>query len=416
LPQGSPHFAGLYPDYRVYGFDVIHITEDPRGGEWLDWVKKEHPQHYEEALATIWPTAIPEFAEYGTEKIDLRSKIKEIRKEFQWATSEFPQNNPGAYTLPFPEEVSQTAWITQHAIEFLKETDLDQPFFAHISYVQPHGPSCPPAQYMEYVNTDKIPVPVPPEWLEDPHAPGYFKDKNPRTGNWHYKRHCYFADIAYLDYKLGCVLDFLEQTGRIEETYIIFLADHGELLFDHGFGGKEERHYDACIRVPLIIAGPDLEKGLICDEMVQLEDICPTVLEMAKLNPPSMPQMGPYLKVDAEGIPVLPGKSLLPLCRNDLPPNWREAAYSESYNAIWSVSPGDWARTIRTKEFRYTFYANSNGEQLFNLRDDPDEQQNIVANPAYAKVRQELRDRLMELIVMQDYPKTRRELFALGVH
>jgi len=206
------------------------------------------------------------------------------------------------------------------------------------------------------------------------------------------------------------------RTGQIEKTYIIFLADHGELLFDHGFGGKEERHYDACIRVPLIIAGPDLEKGLICDEMVQLEDICPTVLEMAKLNPPSMPQMGPYLKVDAEGIPVLPGKSLLPLCRNDLPPNWREAAYSESYNAIWSVSPGDWARTIRTKEFRYTFYANSNGEQLFNLRDDPDEQQNIVANPAYAKVRQELRDRLMELIVMQDYPKTRRELFALGVH
>ena len=64
----------------------------------------------------------------------------------------------------------------------------------------------------------------------------------------------------------------------------------------------------------------------------------------------------------------------------------------------------------------YTFYANDSGEQMFDLRADPDEQVNLVADPAYAEIRQELRDRLLELIVMQDYPKTRRELFALGVH
>ena len=53
---------------------------------------------------------------------------------------------------------------------------------------------------------------------------------------------------------------------------------------------------------------------------------------------------------------------------------------------------------------------------MFDLRTDPDEQHNVVADPAYAAQRQALRDRLLELIVMQDYPKTRRELFALGVH
>ena len=53
---------------------------------------------------------------------------------------------------------------------------------------------------------------------------------------------------------------------------------------------------------------------------------------------------------------------------------------------------------------------------MFDLRKDPDEQHNLVADPDYADIRRELRDRLMELIVMQDYPKTRRNLFALGVH
>ena len=409
-----PHFAGVYPDYTPYGFDVAHITEDPRGGEWLDWVEKEFPDYYEAALATIWPIAIPDFAAYGPNKVNLRERIQRIRKAFQWATPEFPQNTAGAYTLPFREEMSQTAWITGHALDFLKETD--GPLFAQISYVQPHSPHCPPAEYMDRVDVGKIPAPAPAEWVNDPHAPGYFADKTPREGDWRHARHCYMADIAHLDHQLGRVMDALEQSGRSESTYLIFLSDHGELLFDHGFGGKEERHYDACIRVPLILSGPGLTGGLVCDGMVQLEDMCPTILDMASQHPEPMPKEGPYLKVDAADIPVLPGRSLLPICRGENPDSWRRGAYSESYNGIWSVTPGDWARTIRTKEHRYTFYASDNGDQMFDLRNDPDEQHNVVASPDYADTRRELRDRLMERIVMQDYPKTRRDVWALGVH
>jgi arylsulfatase A-like enzyme len=411
-----PHFAGLRPDYAPFGFDVTHITEDARGGEWLDWVEREHPAHYESVLATIWPTAIPEFAAYGPDRVNLRARIREIREGFEWATPEFPRNDGFAYTLPFPEQVSQTAWITQHALAFIRETDPAQPLFAHISYVQPHSPFHPPAEYMRYVDVSRIPAPAPAEWAHDPHAPGYFADKKPVDRDWQHARHCYFADIVHLDHQLGKVLAALEETGRLENTYIVFLSDHGELLCDHGFLGKEERHYDACIRVPLIIAGPGLEKGLTRDEFVQHEDLCPTVLEACSVALPALPKTGPYLKVDQEDIAILPGRSLLGLCRGEQPGSWREEAYSESYNAIWSITPGDWARTIRTRDFRYTFYAAGNGEQMFDLRTDPDEQRNVVADPAYTRQRQALRDRLLELIVLQDYPKTRRELFALGVH
>ena len=411
-----PHFAGFHPDYRQYGLDVTHITEDGRGGEWLDWVEANHPEHYEAALATVWATGIPEFGSYGPEKVNLRKRIQAVRRSFKWATPEHPLNTPGYYTLPFPEEVSQTAWITEHAREFLRTSRADHPFFAHVSYVQPHGPFCPPAEYLQYVDPDRIPEPLAAEWQSDPHAPGYFRDKKPRkVPDWRYMRQCYFADIGHLDHQLGQVLGTLEETGRLGDTAIFLLADHGELLGDHGFGGKEERHYDACIRVPLIIAGPGMRRGVTCEEIVQLEDICPTVLDLAGLRMPPMPKMGETLKLAAEDIPTLPGRSLVPLCRGEVPADWRTAAYCESYNAIWSIDPGDWARTVRTRDLRYTLYP-GNGEQMFDLRDDPGEQRNVVAEAEYQEIRRGLRDQLLELIVLQDHPKTRRDLFALGVH
>ena len=413
----KPHFAGVHPDYHPYGFDVTHITEDARGGEWLDWVRSEHPDHFEAALATIWPSHIPDFQSYGPRKEDLSKRIREIRETFRWATPEFPQNTPGYYTLPFPEEVSQTAWITRHALDFITGTEPRKPLFAHISYVQPHGPFCPPGEYMRYVDEGKIPTPAPIEWTDDPHAPKCFaKTEGAHTAipeEWRTRRHYYFADLVHLDHQLGLVMDALERSGRVDNTYLVLLADHGELLFDHGFSGKGERHYDACLRVPLMVSGPGLEQGTVRDEIVQLEDLFPTVLEMAGLPPPQPRTMGPYLKETPE---VLPGKSLLGLCRGERPQMWRDAAYSESYNNITSASTVNWARTVRTSEWRYTMYPLSRGEQLFRLSEDPDEQRNLAGDATHAAVRREMRDRLLDLVILQDYPSTVRSLFALGVH
>ena len=411
-----PHFAGLFPDCKPYGFDVTYITEDSRGGQWLDWVQAEHPRRFEAVLATIWPSRIPEFEQYGPDKENLRERIEKVRSKFQWATDEFPHNNAGQYTLPYPAEVSQTEWITARAVDFIRQTPARQPLYAHVSYVQPHSPSCPPGEYMHCVDRDRIPHAAPPEWLEDPNAPRYFAGKKPQEADWPIRRRYYFADVAHLDRQLGRVVEALADAGRLDNTYVIFLSDHGELLGDHGFVGKEERHYDACIRVPLILAGPGVKPGLVCDEIVQLEDICPTVLDMTGQHLPAMPKTGPYLHLAAEEIPILPGRSLLPLCRGEHVADRRAAAYCESYNAIWSADPMDWARTIRTRTHRYTFYPCGGGEQLFDLSGDPHEQHNLCADPALAEVRRDLRDRLLEMIVAQDYPKTRRDLFALGVH
>ncbi|MCL5743318.1 MAG: sulfatase-like hydrolase/transferase, partial [Acidobacteria bacterium] len=229
-------FHGVHHDYRPYGFDVVYNTEDARAGVWLDWILREHPEHLDAALATVWGTEIPELKAYGPQHLDLSARIKQIRPKHRWATPEFPQNTAGHYTLPFPAELSQTEWITRHAVEIIRQADRRAPLYAHISYVQPHGPSCPPGAYMKDVDTSRIPAPAPIEWVNDAQAPRCF----PRTEaahkvmpeDWRAKRHYYFADLAHLDRQLGEVTRALEESGRMDNTYIILISDHGELLFD----------------------------------------------------------------------------------------------------------------------------------------------------------------------------------------
>ena len=160
-----------------------------------------------------------------------------------------------------------------------------------------------------------------------------------------------------------------------------------------------------------MIAGPGVERGRERDEFAQLEDIFPTVMEMAGLELPEPLAM--RLKLDHE---VLPGRSLLPLCRGERVEGWRDAAYVESYNNIDSNTPANWARTVRTAEWRYTMYPQGNGAQLFNLVDDPDEQVNLAGEAEFAEVRSEMRDRLLEMVILQDYPHSPRSRFAYDVH
>jgi len=100
---------------------VAHITEDGRGGDWLDHIIADHPEHLDAVLATLWATAIPELADYGPDHLDLAARIQAIRRDYQWATPEDPQATPQRYTLRFPEALSQTAWITRQALSWLGE-------------------------------------------------------------------------------------------------------------------------------------------------------------------------------------------------------------------------------------------------------------------------------------------------------
>ena len=315
------------------------------------------------------------------------------------------------------ESATQTAWISRHALEYLRSAGTDKPLYTFVSYVQPHSPFCPPAEYLQRVDPAKLPEPAEPTWLKDPLAPKclqMYLDQTKRTkASWMEARRYYFADLAHLDDQLGKVLDVLKQAGRLDNTYIIFTADHGEMLGDQGMLSKAERHYDAVIRVPLTVAGPGLKQGQARAEFAQLEDIFPTVLAMAG----DLPRPGYGADSLARALPPeLPGlaQSLLPLCRGETVPGWRTCGYAESYNDIFSGHLNQWARTIRTERYRYTVYPRNTGEQLFDLANDPLETNNLAGDADHAEVRQQLRDQLLDKIVEQDYPHTLREHRAMG--
>jgi arylsulfatase A-like enzyme len=402
------HYNGPYHDYKPYGFDEVFEVAASRTGQWLDWVEEKHPEHYEKALSLVWPMKRPEGNKnYGAGKIDLASRVQKAREE---NPKEHPVFNGKAVTSvfisPLKEELTPTSWITAHGTEFIKACGT-RPFLAHLSYVLPHDPFQPPGRFLGNVRPEMIPPPVPDSWKNEKNYPRHFDFRGTTQGipdYWRTYREYYFACISFLDEQLGKVYAALEESGVLANTYILLLSDHGELLYDHGFVSKHNRHYDACIRVPLAISGPGLNKGAVRGEPVQLEDIMPTVLEMAACQPPA-PKTLPSYGVCEEYPSMLAGDSLVPLCRGEVSPNQREYAYAESFSYWRNVKPEHWCFTVRSQNYRYTYYPQGGGEQLFDLNADRDETKNLADEISYREIRQELRDVLLEKLIMQDSPK-----------
>lgn len=403
---GKLHFITqvktLQPDYLPYGFDEVCNSEDSRAGEWLDWVKAAHPEHYEAAQSTVWMTMVPDLAEYGPDGHDLRAEILAAQQRFPESTTE-------AYVLPFPAEVSQTAWITDRACDFLARAEGD--VFAQISYVQPHNPFAPPAEFLDRVNAAAIPEPIRAEWKSDP-IPYYRQPRYAAASyddrDWRRERHLYFADLAHLDHELGRVRATLAETGRLSDALFIFTSDHGELLHDHGLLGKWERHYDPCIRIPLIVAGPGVEAGVVKDVLAEHTDIAATIYAWSHVAPPT------HAKFSREGegkrMPMLHGRSLLPETCDPA----RDKIFIQSNSSHVDPAPATWARTVRTAQYRYTRHMAEGGEQLFDLTDDGDEQRNLAYLPEWQAVRGRLSDALTEAMAVDAYPISPRLLYEVG--
>ena len=179
--------------------------------------------------------------------------------------------------------------------------------------------------------------------------------------------------VAETDAMLGQVLDTLEATGQLDDTYVIFASDHGEMNMEHRQTLKNAL-YEASARVPLIVAGPGLQQGVISDELVSLIDLFPTLMDMAGLDHPA----------------GLDGVSLIPLCRGDASdrPGY---VFSEFHSNFANTGIAMW-RQGPWKYIRYAGYP----PQLFNLEDDPEEIDNLA--PSRPDIVQNLNARLESLV------------------
>jgi len=249
------------------------------------------------------------------------------------------------------------------------------PFFMYVGFNAPHDPRQSPKEFVDQFPRGNIKIP--PNYLpEHPFDLGdyYIRDEVlapfPRTKEAvQLHRSEYYAIISHLDTQIGRILDALEKTGKAQNTYVILTADHGLAVGEHGLMGKQNM-YDCSIRVPWIIAGPGIKKGSRVDELVYQHSTFATTCELA-------------------GIPV-PKAVEFPSCVDLI-----KGGHTPKHDAIFSRYR-DFQRAVRTKDHKLIVYPKAKIVQLFDMKNDPWEMQNLASDPKLTSVKAQLTQRLRQ--------------------
>ncbi|MEM9059010.1 MAG: sulfatase-like hydrolase/transferase [Pseudomonadota bacterium] len=284
------------------------------------------------------------------------------------------------------EEDSETPYLTRRGIEFIEQAGPD-PWLCHLSFIKPHWPYIVPAPYHDMYGLNQVlPVNRSEGERDDPH-PIFHAFQTNAIGQAFSRDEvrdevvpAYMGLVKQCDDQLGVLLDWLEETGRMDDTMIVLTSDHGDYLGDHWLGEKDLFH-DCSARVPLIIYDPapeaDATRGTVCDALVEAIDLAPTFVEAAGAEPPDH---------------ILEGRSLRPWLWGETP-DWRDFAVSEyDYSrtpmaARLGVSPKD-ARLFMIADHSWKFMHAEGGfrPMLFDLEADPQELDDLGASPDHAEV------------------------------
>ena len=301
-----------------------------------------------------------------------------------------------------PEEWSQTKWCTDCALEYMDSAHrFGIPWLFSVNFFDPHHSFNPPKEYLNrYLEMlDGIPAPnyVPGELDNKPvfqrkdHEGAYnmkgsfpYDEMSPRDHKM--IRAAYWAMIDLIDVQVGRMLDYLEQSGQLHDTLILFTSDHGENLGDHGMYLKGPYFYEQNVHVPLIAALPGrIPGGRVSSALVELTDLAPTILEAA-------------------GFPAEPGmqgKSFWKLLTEEQKEDYhRDSVYAEFYNS--NLNHRDpLAFLTMVYDGRYKFIKVHQKDQpmdcqgeLYDLHADPAETVNQYENPVYA----DIKTRMLELL------------------
>ena len=247
--------------------------------------------------------------------------------------------------------------ITQAAGDWIdQQRDSATPWAAFVSLVSPHYPLTAPAPFYDLykeADFDLTPKTLP-DHPEIRNLARFFDyDRHFTTQSRHAAMAGYFGLTSFLDDCIGRILGALAASGQAENTVVIYLSDHGEMLGDKGLWTKQVM-YEASVGIPLIIAGPGIPQGRQCDTAASFVDIAATAREVV-------------LDKKATGAP---GRSLRHLaCEDDDPERTVFAEYHDGGSSTGAFM-------VRWADWNYVHYAGM-PSQLFNLADDPFEDRDL---------------------------------------
>lgn len=307
---------------------------------------------------------------------------------------------PSSWKSAIPEQHHCSTWVADNAISNMEEFARgDNPFFMFVGFPDPHVPYCPPAPWCDMFDPQSVPMPNRSRVELETASKTYARRIKEFAEVWPYHpldmpdehireiiAHTY-GMVSLVDKNIGRIMDTLKRLNLDENTIVIFSTDHGEHLGDHWLVYKM-CIYDELIRLPLIWSCPGrLASGKRIEGIVSHIDIMPTILDLAGSNHPRGVQGISY----AEGL-------------GDGQIEGRPYAYLED-DAIWHEGNNTYLRTIRTPEYRLSYYFPEGDGELFDLKNDPNEFINRWHEPAYHSVRTELMELLLQAAMQAADPK-----------
>jgi arylsulfatase A-like enzyme len=288
------------------------------------------------------------------------------------------------------------SWLTRQAIDFLENgRDAERPWFLYLSFGFPHPPFNVPPGYEALYNIEDIEVPEQPEVNLDGHSPRHGDDVWPQLSNAERRLSTlrYYALCSYVDELFGRILSKVDELGELENTYVIFAADHGDMMGDRGRVSKFCL-YEGSVRVPLIIAGPNLPEGAVDDRPAELVDVLPTILELVGLEVPLQLSGGSLLRP-----PVRTGQ----FCEL----HGRQGEIQSAPAYMWRSGGWKLIQYLPNALDDALLRVPQTKGELYNLEADPLETDNLYDKPTCSTRREQMtRELLMHLAVTwTKYPR-----------
>ena len=274
--------------------------------------------------------------------------------------------------------------IAEGVIRFIEGYDRSKPWFAYAAFLSPHDPRTMPERYRAMYPPEEIDLPE--NFVEHhPFDLGMFEIRDeklaayPRTPKA-IREHIaeYYAMVTHMDERIGDIIRAIEERGEWDNTIVVYTADHGLAVGQHGLLGKQSL-YDHSVRIPLIMRGPGIPAGIRPSGPCLLMDAHPTVCELA-------------------GVPVAPtveARSLVPALRDPSLPG-RETIFFAYLGLHRGVRVGGW------KWMEYRVPGQAPRCQLFHVAEDPSELRDLSEDPAQQERIAELRAILREQADLHD--------------
>lgn len=323
------------------------------------------------------------------------------------AGSVAPGENPFRSAIAY--EFTPTYWTGQETCRMLRTfCASQQPFFLFSSFFKPHSPFGIPAPFDSMYDRVTFPLPrrVTLEDIQKPplplqrlilRAPEYKTD--PERLQWIYRS--YYAAIAMVDREIGSILKLLNDSGRANDTIVIFGTDHGAQLLEHGLMDKNV-FFEASEHVPFLIRYPGRIQPGRYSQLLESVDVLPTILDLCGIPVPERVQGRSFVNLVGVNASSYAARDLV-FSENIIP----EVITTKSLNmpfvpgkGIAGIRHPD-AKMVRSARWKYNHYP-GNGAELFDLQNDPNEEKNLAADPGHLPVVNELKSAMLDWMITAD--------------